>query len=97
MSKFLYWLFSKTALGHVLDGNKRLIGFFIWLLGFLAQGLAIAGDFFPNMPILGQFSSGLQHFLDQLAPILKDTGLGVMAVGVASKAAKEKVEGEAGD
>lgn len=96
MTKLLYWLFSKTSIGKLLDGNKRLIGFFLWLLGFLVQGLAIAGDFFPDMPILGQFRSGLQHFLDQIAPILKDTGLSVMAVGVASKAAKEKVEGETG-
>lgn len=94
MSKVIYWLFSKTSLGKLVDGNKRLIGFSVWLLGYAAVGLAGATGYFPETAWLATFHDTLVQFSDSYSELLQKLGLSVMAVGVASDAAWQKHDPE---
>lgn len=90
MTRILNWLFSRTKLGHWVDGNKRLIGFGLWLLGVLIELLGEAALFFPDTPILLTIRTGLIGLKQGVSEALQTLGVSVMAVGVAHAAAKEK-------
>ena len=84
------WVFSKTKLGKLVDGNKRIIGFFVWLLGYLIQGLAIAAQFFPQTTAIGELAEALKTLDEAVSDLLKSLGLAGMAVGVYHAAEKDK-------
>lgn len=91
MKKLLHWLFSKTKLFAWVDGNKRILGFTMWLLGYIIQGLAHAsGHYFPGMEALSDLTRLLTELDTALSELLKTLGLTVMVVGVGHAAIKEK-------
>jgi hypothetical protein len=82
------WLLSKTKIGQYFNGHKTEIGFCLWLLGYLIDGLAYAASVFPEVPGLGVAAASLNVLRAQLSEVLKQFGLGVMVVGVGHKAIK---------
>lgn len=89
MSKIIYWLFTKTAFGKLIDGKKTEIGFLLLVLGevikLLTQGVAML----PQYAVLAQALVILQQVNSVLGDALTNVGLSVMVVGVGHKAIKE--------
>ncbi len=91
-SKLVYWVFSKTSVGKLVDGNKTYIGFSLWLLGFLAQGLSEASQFFPDVAAFVTIKAALVGFSAQFSELLKSVGVAGVIVGMTSDKAKRAVE-----
>ena len=84
------WLFRKTKVGKLLDGNKTIIGFSILVLRTLIQLLGEAQFVFPEAEAITLISKGLSQLDVAIGDLLEKVGYGVLAVGVTDKAVKAK-------
>jgi hypothetical protein len=84
------WLFRKTKIGKLLDGNKTIIGFSILVLRTLVQLLGEAQFVFPEAEAITLISKGLSQLDVAIGDLLEKVGYGVLAVGVTDKAVKAK-------
>jgi len=91
MSRLINWLFSKTKIGKLVDGHKTELGFALWLLGYVIEGLSYAVTIFPAVGFLVEAKVALVALNAQVAEFIKQLGLSVMVVGVGHKAIKENV------
>lgn len=89
ITKILRYFYSKTKLGKLLDGNTRLVGFALWLIGYVAQGLGQAALYFPELPYLLEAKIALIALGEGLGEMLQLVGASVLTVGVANAAVKE--------
>lgn len=87
MSKLIYWLFSKTSIGKLIDGHKRIIGFSVFVFGLLIQGLAEAAKVFPDVAWIGPVQMLVVQWATQWGELITKIGITGIAVGVASDAA----------
>ncbi|MFN4894199.1 MAG: hypothetical protein ACK5HO_00260 [Pseudomonadota bacterium] len=90
MNKILVYLFSKTALGKKIDGKKTYIGAVLVLIASALHALEGLAPLFPEHAWIGQAAKGLKDLAQQLAALLDTLGLGMLAVGVLHKRAKDK-------
>ena len=80
-----------------LEGKKRLIGFYMWLLGYVIAGLATASGMLPEYPVIAQVHDALVLVQDALNAIvqqlgfedLTQAGLVAMVIGVGDAAVRE--------
>lgn len=93
-TKIFNYIFSKTPLGKLVDGNKTIIGFAVLVLRYLIAILSVAASLFPQFPVLVVIHTSLAAFDAAMGPYLEDFGISVMAIGVAHKAVKEKEDSE---
>lgn len=84
------WLFRKTKIGKVLDGNKTIIGFLILVLRTLIQLLGEAQYVFPEAEAVSLISKGLSQLDVAIGDLLEKIGYGALVVGVTDKAVKAK-------
>lgn len=94
-TKIWNWLFRQTKIGQLVDGNKRLIGFVLAMLGWLIDGLAIGAQYFPGVPWIAAASVALVELQQNVGTWLKDLGYGLMVVGVVDGGVKDHEERKA--
>ena len=85
------WLFGELPLLKWLNGKKTYIGFILWVLSFVAEGLVFAAGFFPEAGLL-EFHAQLLSFLKMLEDTLQKLGIDMIILGVGHKATKEAEE-----
>lgn len=90
MNSIIMWIFSKTAIGQLVDGKKTIIGACLILLAKVLEGLETVAPMFPQAPWLSATVAGIYHFFDAVAPILDHLGLAAISAGLLHKAAKAK-------
>lgn len=90
--KIVNWIFGEIPILSFLNGKKTEIGFALWLLSYVIEGLAIAGTMLPDVPVLMQIRDSLYQFHMAVTETLRQLGLGTLLVGAGHKVAKEKGE-----
>lgn len=90
MNRILMYLFSKTRLGHLVDGKKTVIGALFIICAAALQALEQIAPMFPQAPWLGDLLRQTRGVVEGFDKLLEAIGLGFLTVGVLHKSAKAK-------
>lgn len=83
------FIFRRTKLGQLVDGNKTLIGFGFLVLSQIAELLLAASGLWPDTPVLTQAAEAIIQLQTFIGDLFQSIGVTVMTIGVADKAVKE--------
>lgn len=90
MNSILMWIFSKTEIGKMLDGKKTIIGAAFILLANVLEGLKAIAPMFPQTAWIGAAITGIDQFVNAVAPVCDTLGITAITVGLIHKAVKSK-------
>lgn len=82
MRKIMNYLLSKLPIVKALNGKKTEIGFLLFLLGWIADGLAGASGFFPHIGTILDAQLALDGLYQNIVTGLENLGIGLAGVGV---------------
>jgi hypothetical protein len=91
MNKIMLYIFSKTALGRMVDGKKTIIGAVLIIMSAALQALEKIAPMFPQYPVIKDASEGLSGVFKAIEPMLENLGLGFLTAGIAHKSVKAKL------
>lgn len=80
--KIFNYLLTKLPIVKELNGRKTEIGFVLFVIGWLAEGLAGASGFFPHISQLVDATVALNGFYDAIVHNLESLGIGIGTVGL---------------
>ncbi len=92
MRKVLNWLLSKLPIIKQLNGYKTELGFALFVLGWLLQGVDAAISYFPGISILPILAENIGRFAGALSSLFTSLGIPIMVIGVGHKAIKENLD-----
>ena len=95
-SRVVNWAFSKTRPGQIIDGHKTVIGFGMYVLALVIQGLAAATGAFPEVAGIAETHAALSTLHTSIGEWLHSFGVDVMLIGLGHKAIKASGNGSGG-